>query len=183
MSTMSGVTIEKSSPSFFFGRGLPSDDGAAAARGSAPFAAAAAASRALRWSDQPTAATARARAKSVRCGKPGMRPIATSVQAPRRRAFGWAKIWFTMSWPRGFALSLPTRVTMTPEVIEIRSAGIWLTRPSPIVRMPKRLTHQATSLSNMSMPMRMPPTMLIAVMMSPATASPLTNFIAPSIAP
>ena len=74
-------------------------------------------------------------------------------------------------------------VTMTPEVIEIRSAGIWLTRPSPIVRMPKRLTHQATSLSNMSMPMRMPPTMLIAVMMSPATASPFTNFIAPSIAP
>jgi len=31
MSTMSGVTIEKSSPSFFFGRGRPSDDGAAAA--------------------------------------------------------------------------------------------------------------------------------------------------------
>ena len=31
--------------------------------------------------------------------------------------------------------------------------------------------------------MTMPPTMLIAVMMMPAMASPLTNFVAPSIAP
>ena len=40
-----------------------------------------------------------------------------------------------------------------------------------------------TSLPFMNTPMQMPPTMLIAVMMRPATASPFTNFIAPSIAP
>ena len=112
-----------------------------------------------------------------------MSPIATSTHAPSSRAFGCAKIWLTMSCPRGFDFSSPTRVTMTPDVMEMRSAGICPTRPSPIVRMPKRLTHHATSLSNISMPMRMPPMMLIAVMMRPATASPFTNFIAPSIAP
>ena len=34
MSTVSGVTMEKSSPSFFFGRGVEPSDGAAAASGS-----------------------------------------------------------------------------------------------------------------------------------------------------
>ena len=68
-------------------------------------------------------------------------------------------------------------------MIEMSSAGICETRPSPIVRMPKRLRHQPASWPNISMPMRMPPMMLMEVMMMPAMASPFTNFIAPSMAP
>ena len=183
MSTVRGVTIAKSSPSFFFGRGVEPSDGAAAASGSSPLAARAAASFALTLRLQPMKATAAARPKSCGLGKPGMRPMRTSIAAPSSSALGCAKIWLTMSTPRGLAFSEPTRVTMTPDVMEISSAGIWPTRPSPIVRMPKRFTHQPTSCPNISMPMRMPPMMLIDVMMMPAMASPFTNFIAPSIAP
>ena len=48
MSTVSGVTIEKSSPSFFFGRGALPSDGAAAASGSSALSARAFAIFALR---------------------------------------------------------------------------------------------------------------------------------------
>ena len=112
-----------------------------------------------------------------------MRPIATSMSAPRRMAFGWAKNWLTMSWPRGFAPSSPTRVTITPAVMDTSSAGICETSPSPIVRMPYLVTAQPTSLPFMNTPTQMPPTMLMDVMMRPAMESPFTNFIAPSIAP
>ena len=129
------------------------------------------------------APTTRARPNSCGFGKPGMQPMRAIITAPRSRERGWAKIWLTMSWPRGLAFSEPTRVTMTPEVMEMRRAGICETRPSPMVRMPNRFRHQPASWPNMSMPMRMPPMMLMAVMMMPATASPLTNFMAPSMAP
>ena len=72
---------------------------------------------------------------------------------------------------------------MTPDVIETRSAGICETSPSPIVKIPYFVTAQATSLPFIRTPTQIPPTMLIAVMMRPAIASPFTNFIAPSIAP
>ena len=96
---------------------------------------------------------------------------------------GWAKNWSMMSWPSGLLSTSPTRVTMTPDVIETSSAGICDTRPSPIVRMPYFVIAQPISLPFMKTPTQMPPTMLIEVMMSPAIASPFTNFMAPSIAP
>ena len=107
----------------------------------------------------------------------------TSITEPSRMAFGCAKNWLTMSWPSGLLSTSPTRVTITPEVMDTSSAGICDTRPSPIVRMPYLVIAQPTSLPFMKTPTQMPPTMLIAVIMRPAIASPFTNFIAPSIAP
>lgn len=87
-----------------------------------------------------------------------------------------------------FARSCPTLlledilVTRKPELIEIMSDGIWLTRPSPMERMVKVLTALATVIP-FEYPITIPPTMLIAVIMSPAFASPRMNLLAPSIAP
>ena len=167
----------------FFGRGAAPSDGAAAASGSSDLAALAAAIFALATRLQPTSATKAARPNIWIFGKPGMSPMQTIMTAPRRMAFGCAKNWLTMSCPSGLFFSSPTRVTMTPDVIDTSSAGICETRPSPTVRMPYLVIAHETSLPFMNTPMQMPPTMLIAVMMRPATASPFTNFIAPSIAP
>jgi hypothetical protein len=49
-------------------------------------------------------------------------------------AFGSLTSWSPISVPRFSLLSDATRVTMKPAVIEMNSAGIWPTRPSPMVR-------------------------------------------------
>ena len=86
-----------------------------------------------------------------------------------------------ISLPR--SLSLPERVTITPVAVEISSAGICAARPSPIDSRVNVLTASENERPCWSIPIAMPARRLIATMITPATASPLTNFEAPSIAP
>jgi hypothetical protein len=81
------------------------------------------------------------------------------------------------------ALLEPTRVTMIPAVIAIRRAGIWETRPSPTLSTEYTFSAFAAGMPFCMIPRATPPRTLMAVMMSAAMASPLTNFIAPSMAP
>ena len=75
------------------------------------------------------------------------------------------------------------RVTIRPVATESSSAGIWETRPSPIDRRLYLASASVTDRCWDSTPIAKPPTRLISVMMIAAMASPLTNFVAPSIEP
>ncbi len=79
--------------------------------------------------------------------------------------------------------SLFDLVTSRPEPMVISSDGIWLTRPSPMVRIEKVVRDWPALMFIIVMPMMKPAAMLMAVMISPAMASPLTNLLAPSMAP
>ena len=72
---------------------------------------------------------------------------------------------------------------MMPVAVEIRSAGIWAARPSPIVSSGKCGAASPKPMPCWSTPTPMPPSRLIATIRMPAIASPFTNFEAPSIAP
>ena len=74
-------------------------------------------------------------------------------------------------------------MTTIPAAVEISSAGICATRPSPMVSRVYVRAAAATSMPRWTIPITRPPTMLTASTTMPATASPLTNFIAPSIEP
>ena len=71
---------------------------------------------------------------------------------------------------------------MMPAVVAMISDGIWLTRPSPTVKMEYARTASPMDIP-LIFPMTIPPIRFTAVMMSPAMASPRTNLVAPSIAP
>ena len=114
-------------------------------------------------------------------GMPGTRPIAAMMPPAIIGARGWRRIWAEMSEPR--SASLPDRVTMMPIAVEIRSAGIWAARPSPIVRMGKSWAASENDMPCWSRPTPMPPSRLIATIRMPAIASPFTNLDAPSMAP
>ena len=117
-------------------------------------------------------------------GMPGTKEMPPRRPEQMAKAFGWARIWVAMSWPRlALGSSEATRVTMRPAVIEPNRAGICDTSPSPMVRMPKRCRASKMVKSSRVLPMIRPATMLTTLMMRPAMASPLTNFIAPSIEP
>ena len=75
----------------------------------------------------------RERAGTASFGRPGKRPNApiTPPAMNERRAAG-ASSCFATSMPRFESASLAARVTMMPVAVEIRSAGICATRPSPI---------------------------------------------------
>ena len=75
------------------------------------------------------------------------------------------------------------RVTIRPPDTEITSAGITVTRPSPMVRAVYVSSAFFRSIPCWKTPMRNPATILMTVMRIPATASPRTNFDAPSMAP
>ena len=96
-------------------------------------------------------------------------------------ARGWRNICAVISLPR-FA-SLPERVTMMPVAVEISSAGICAARPSPTVSSEKVWIAAPIERWCWRTPTTMPPKRLIATISTPAIASPLTNFEAPSIAP
>jgi hypothetical protein len=72
---------------------------------------------------------------------------------------------------------------MRPAAVEMMSAGIWLTRPSPTVSSVKVWVASPKPMPFCATPIMMPPTMLIATMRRPAIASPRTNLEAPSMAP
>ena len=79
--------------------------------------------------------------------------------------------------------SVAERVTMMPVAVESSRAGIWETRPSPMVSSEKVLTASAGAMPRWITPMPKPPMRLIIMTMMPAMASPLTNLLAPSIEP
>lgn len=88
-----------------------------------------------------------------------------------------------MSLPRSADSSEDTRVTMIPAVMAISNAGTCETMPSPTVSTAYSCSASAVLRPFCVTPMAMPPRMLTTIMISPAMASPLTNFIAPSIEP
>ena len=117
-------------------------------------------------------------------GRPGTIASNTSNPAAIAIAFGCAITCMPMSRPRWPpSSSEATRVTMMPADVEITSAGICDTSPSPIVSTVYVRAAVATSIPRCRTPITRPPTMLTASTTMPAIASPLTNFIAPSIDP
>ena len=72
---------------------------------------------------------------------------------------------------------------MMPVAVERSSAEIWETRPSPTVRMVNVCSACIRSICIWIMPTAKPPRMLTTTMIIAAIASPLTNLVAPSMAP
>ena len=60
-----------------------------------------------------------------------MMPIRASTPAVMYITLGLANSWLAICWPMSW--SVATRETMTPAAVEMTRAGIWATRPSPIV--------------------------------------------------
>ena len=85
------------------------------------------------------------------------------------------------------ALSAEPRVapleTSRPAASATMSAGICVTSPSPTESLVNTSMARSGGSPWRTTPIRMPPKMLTAVMMSPAMASPRTNLEAPSMAP
>ena len=79
--------------------------------------------------------------------------------------------------------SAVARVTTMPVDTDSSSAGICVTRPSPMVSRLNRCSDSPADMPICIIPMTKPPIRLMTVMMMPAIASPLTNFDPPSIAP
>ncbi len=65
-------------------------------------------------------------------GSPGRIAMPATTIAATRSASGLLNSWVPICGPR-WSSSSPTRVTSRPVAIEIISAGIWLTSPSPTV--------------------------------------------------
>ncbi len=114
-------------------------------------------------------------------GTPGTSARQKARNEATPSAAGWA-----LSCPKN-ALSveplMPALVTSMPAAVETISAGICDTRPSPTVRRVKVWVASVKLSPFCATPMKMPAMTLMPVMMMPATASPRTNFEAPSIAP
>ena len=136
-----------------------------------------------RSKSRPMPPVSAARARNVMVGKPGIRANATINAPPTSSALGCAPNCWPMSLARFSVSSVLTRVTMIPAVIAISSAGICATSPSPMVRIEYTCMASSSARPRCVIPMTSPPTRLTAMMMSPAIASPFTNFIAPSMEP
>ena len=78
---------------------------------------------------------------------------------------------------------MPAFDTIMPAAMETISAGTCVTRPSPMVSSVKVWMASAKVMPSCTMPMMMPPMMLMKTIRRPAIASPRTNFEAPSMAP
>ena len=114
-------------------------------------------------------------------GKPGTTPITMRTPPTTMNSFGRLSSWVPRSVPR--PASEPLRVTSTPVAIEMRRALISFTRPSPTVRTVYVVRAAPMSMPFCRTPTVRPPTMLTTMITRAATASPLTNLEAPSIAP
>ena len=74
--------------------------------------------------------------RKTTAGKPGIAAKMSMIAAPTASARGCALTSLPISLPRSVPPSSDeTRVTMKPAVMEVKSAGICPTSPSPIVRM------------------------------------------------
>jgi len=116
-----------------------------------------------------------------RSGSPGITPRTAMKPDVTNRASGLPRSWLCVSAER--LPSPEARLTMRPAAVEMRSAGIWLTRPSPMESSVNVCAASAGPIPCCATPMMSPPTMLMPVMTRPAMASPRTNFEAPSMAP
>jgi len=113
-------------------------------------------------------------------GKPGTSTIAPSRNAAMPMGRPRRVNCCTRSVPRlSFVEALLIRKADDVEMIR---AGTWLTKPSPTVRM-EYMDIDSPAVLPCIMPTIIPPMRLTAVMTSPATASPRTNLLAPSMAP
>ena len=74
-------------------------------------------------------------------------------------------------------------VTIMPVATEIRSAGIWPTRPSPTVAMEYVFSTSPMDCPDWRIPMMLPPIRLMAVVISDMIESPFTILVAPSMEP
>ena len=108
-------------------------------------------------------------------------PKTASIAPTRYSAFGTPNSWLTNVVPKSASL-LPL-VTRIPVESEISREGIWLTRPSPMVRIAYLFRAAVISIPCLVIPIIIPPTILIVVIRRPATASPFTYFTAPSMEP
>lgn len=93
---------------------------------------------------------------------------------------------FDVSWrdSRSAVVSVaPPRDSSSAAAIEVISAGICVTSPSPMVRREYVSNASEIGMECTSTPAASPTKRLISVMISPAMASPLTNFDAPSSEP
>ncbi len=119
-------------------------------------------------------------------GMPGSAAKPSMPTEAITQALGSAVNWLAISLPMLLPAGCPsgdTRVMIMPAVREISSAGICAMRPSPMVSTEYRCIDSAAPMSCCIMPTEKPPIRLITTITRPAMASPLTNFIAPSIAP
>ena len=129
----------------------------------------------------PSAINAEATITSWICGIPGISAIINSSMPPIRNACGCARNWEETSV---FRLPSDTeRVTIIPVEVEISSAGIWETSPSPMVAMEYICNTAVNSMPPCTTPIIVPATKLIVVMIIDMIASPFTILVAPSIAP
>ena len=119
--------------------------------------------------------------RNMKIGGSPKKPNSTSSTAAISSARGSCTSWRERSWPN--EPSEAARVTMMPVAVEISSAGIWVTMPSPIVSSVKRCSASTIDIPCWTIPMTKPPMMLTKTMMTAAIASPRTNLDAPSIAP
>ncbi len=120
-------------------------------------------------------------ARKGSAGSPGAIPNSPSTPAVIQSARGCAPSCVARVGP--IRVPPPALVTMIPEAVLTMSAGICDTRPSPTVRMVYCESAWLIGIPRCTTPMKKPPTRLMAVMRSPATASPFTNFPEPSMAP
>ena len=164
------------------GSGSAGPAGSAPAAGPGPIAAGAiGASSAMLVERVDISSTSPPISRNGSFGMPGIRHSASSAPPPIRSASRCRSTCATRSAPT--SLSLVERVTMTPVATEVRSAGICETRPSPTVSRLYVLIASPGDSPRCSMPTAKPPIRLTNVMMMAAIASPLTNFVPPSIAP
>ncbi len=114
-------------------------------------------------------------------GMPGSR---ASASAPQPAMSSAVRDWDScLDAAVPMSPSAVARVTTMPVDTDSSRAGIWVTRPSPMVSRLNRSSDSVTDRPIWTMPMTNPPMRLISVMMMPAIASPLTNFEPPSMAP
>ena len=159
-------------------RSVSAMGGSAARAGASGAAGGAMARRCVSQAAEP-APPASARKGSI--GIPGSTAIIAAAPAAIASGFDCAP-----SCPIITSSAVPSvlpLVTTMPAATETSSAGIWLTRPSPTVRTEKVCAASPMDMPCRATPIAMPPTRLMKVMISPAIASPRTNFAAPSIAP
>ena len=115
------------------------------------------------------------------CGIPGNTPKIPSTAATTPSALLLASNCLD-TWPEKSS-SVATRVTKIPAAVEMMSAGIWATKPSPMVSDAKVESALPNSMSCCKTPISNPPMRLITKIMMPAIASPRTNLEAPSMEP
>ena len=130
---------------------------------------------------QPIAAKIAAMNRNGSLGSPGTSANSPIAAAATSGALRWPRICPAMSEPR--SRSEAERVTMMPVATEINSAGICAASPSPTVSSENWWVASLKARWCWATPTTIPPTRLIAVMITAAIASPFTNFEAPSIAP